>query len=97
MTSQTYLQPPTPISEVSISDQLKGVIDGGKIPGANRLRATALLSSHFSDVPVPGTGTVDLVVQLPPSGEYLPSVKYVSKALPTMSLDLFIPSLIIAM
>ena len=62
-----YLQPPPPFLEVTIGDQLKGVVDGGNIPGAKKLQATAPLSSYFSGPSDPGT--VDLVVQLPPSGE----------------------------
>ena len=63
-TFRTYFQPPTPFSEVTIGDQLKGVMDGGNIPGAQKLQATVLVSSHFSGPSAPGT--VDLVVQLPP-------------------------------
>ena len=70
-TSRTYLQPPTPFFEVTIGDQLKGVINGGSITGAEKLRGTMLLSSYFSGPSVPGT--VDLVVQLPLTGEYQPS------------------------
>ena len=69
-TSRTYLQPPTPFFEFTIGDQLKGVINGGSITGTEKLRGTMLLSSYFSGPSVPGT--VDLVVQLPLTGEYQP-------------------------
>lgn len=70
--SGMFLQPHTPILEDNIADELEGVVDGRNIPDAQELRATRLLSGYFPDPLV--AGKVHLVVQLPPSSEYQPSV-----------------------